>query len=127
MLVSRPTSDADMGILTGERPRLTAVQAVSALPVAAGLAAAAGLWRPDPGQAQLLRLTVLWSAALLATDAAIRIGRGLASGSDLVGRAFYDDEASLIVDPSPGLTEEDLAFTMTGTVDPTAGKPADFR
>jgi hypothetical protein len=68
-----------MSIIGGRQPDVTPAQMISAVPVIAGLAAGIGAWDPTEEQSRLVRGAMLWSAALVAADAILRVGRGAAA------------------------------------------------
>jgi hypothetical protein len=68
-----------MSIISGRQPDVTPAQMISAVPVIAGLTAGIGAWDPTEEQSRLVRSAMLWSAALVAADAFLRVGRGAAA------------------------------------------------
>lgn len=79
-----------MSIVSGRQPDVTPAQLISAVPVLAGLAAGIGAWEPTTEQARLVRGAMLWSAALVAADAFLRVGRGAAARPPAVAPAPAD-------------------------------------
>jgi len=79
-----------MSILSGRQPDITPAQLISAVPVIAGLAAGVGAWEPTAEQSRLVRGAILWSAALVAADAFLRVGRGAAARPPAVAPAPAD-------------------------------------
>ena len=68
-----------MSIIGGRQPDLTPAQMISAVPVIAGVVAGMGGWDPTKEQSRLVRGAMIWSAALVAADAFLRVGRGAAA------------------------------------------------
>jgi hypothetical protein len=65
------------GIIGGQRPDLTPAQVVAGVPVLANLLHVFGVFSLDAAQTDSLEKTIGYGMALVAGDAAVRIGRNL--------------------------------------------------